>query len=98
MTAYAVAYGGAATAYAVASAPAAGAAAAQPESPTTGRFWGMAAAVATALFVAAVGCGVLALTYPALGKVCQVASGVAGVTSGAAAVVAVVGRRNAVRR
>jgi len=97
VTAYAVAYGGDATAYAVATVPATGPVPVQPGAPSSRRSWRTAAVAATALFVTAVGCGLLALAYPPLAVVCQVASTVAGLASAGAAVVTVVGRRTSAR-
>lgn len=94
VTAYAFSYGGSATAYAAASVPAAGPVTVQPEMPTAQRSWRRAAAVAAGLFVAAVGCGVLALAYPSLEHVWQVAGGFSTVAGTAAALVMLVGRRN----
>ncbi|WP_328381216.1 hypothetical protein OHS81_37290 [Streptomyces sp. NBC_00400] len=51
--------------------------------------------MAAALFVAAVGCGVLALAYPSLERVWQVAGGFSTVAGAASAVVTPIGRRNA---
>ncbi|MFE3887763.1 hypothetical protein ACFXPQ_33465 [Streptomyces lydicus] len=85
VTAYAVACGGSATAYAVASAPAAGPAALQPDAPTPRRSWRTAAVVVAALAVTAVGCGVLAVAYPSLVRVWQVAGYVSTVAGAAAA-------------
>ncbi|TJZ57429.1 hypothetical protein FCH28_08430 [Streptomyces piniterrae] len=86
VTACAVAYGGTAAAYAVASVPVAGPVVVQPGASATRRSWRTAAVAAMALFVTAVGCGVLALAYPSWAQVWQVASAVSGVASAAAAV------------
>ncbi|MGA5566622.1 hypothetical protein ACPCUV_36395 [Streptomyces platensis] len=94
VTAYAVAYGGSATAYAVASMSAAGPVTLQPDAPTSWRSWRTAAVVAAALAVTVVGCGVLAVSYPSLVRVWQVAGFVSTVAGTAAALVTLVGRRN----
>ncbi|MGW9429023.1 hypothetical protein ACWHA1_13805 [Streptomyces decoyicus] len=93
VTAYAIAYGDSATAYAVASVPAAGPVTVQPAGLAARRSWRMAAVVAAALAVTAVGCGVLAVAYPSLVRVWQVAGYVSTVAGAAAALVTLVGWR-----
>ncbi|MGW2028161.1 hypothetical protein [Streptomyces decoyicus] len=93
VTAYAVAYGDSATAYAVASTPAAGPVPLQPDAPMARRSWRTAAIVAAALGVTAVGCGVLAVPYPSLVRVWQVAGYISTVAGAAAALVTLVGWR-----
>lgn len=90
VTAYAVAYGGSATAYAVASLPAV-----EPVTLQSAprRSWRTAAVVVAALAATAVGCGVLAVDYPSLVRVWQVAGYVSTVAGAAAALVTLVGWR-----
>ncbi|GES28453.1 hypothetical protein AB0G60_00055 [Streptomyces angustmyceticus] len=60
----------------------------QPDAPMARRSWRTAALAVTVL-----GCGMLAVTYPSLVRVWQVAGYVAAVASAAAALVTLVGWR-----
>ncbi|MFJ5804114.1 hypothetical protein [Streptomyces decoyicus] len=94
VTVCAVAYGDSSTAYVTTSVPGAGPVAASPARPAARRSWRTAVAVAAAVFVAAVGCGVVALDYPSLERVWQVAGGFSTVAGAVVAVVTLIGRRN----